>query len=97
MEFCVSKNTHAKILLLFVKYTDGTALYGISLDCKLEAIGSRNNVVPWELYFFLLLNFSCAKAFSLELESFKMTESHSRCSFFKAEVSSSEFCLNGNV
>lgn len=52
MEFCVSKNTHAKILLLFVKYTDGTALYGISLDCKLEAIGSRNNVVPWELYFF---------------------------------------------
>lgn len=75
MKFCVSKNTHAKILLLFVKYTDGTALYGISLDCKLEAIGSRNNIVPWELCIFLLLDFLCAKVFNLELESFK-TERH---------------------
>lgn len=50
MEFSVNKYTHVKIL--FVKYTDGTALCGISLDCKLEAVGSRNNVVPWELYFF---------------------------------------------
>lgn len=61
MEFCVSKNTHAKILLLFVKYADGTALYGISLDCKLEAIGSRNNVVPWELYFFCYWTFRVPK------------------------------------